>query len=433
MTNVPAAGNPNSQNMEVSSPEVGADRPSVECRGLSYSYGAGHRAALNNIDLQIGQGQIVILTGPSASGKSTLMQLIGGRLAVHEGYLQVLGRTMNGLGPRQLLDVRRKIGFILQSPWLIASLTAAENVAVALRYQALTSSQRQGRVEEVMDMFGLERRGRFRPHQLSGGDLQRLAIARALAHKPKLILADEPTSLLSHESARRIFELIKSVARDEGCTFLIATHDNRIVDVADTIITMYDGRIAKQETPVVAPYDTNQVAGRSTCGTIRVPKCFICYRREDNSDISARIYDRLVAHFGIENVFIDIDAIPPGADFRKFIDDAVARCDVLLAVVGKRWLEAQHVIGPKQGRRRLDDATDFVRIEIQSALARSIPVIPLLVGGAEMPAEHELPDGLGDFVYRNAAEVRSGRDFDHHMERLIRDIKRLVELTHPLK
>jgi tetratricopeptide (TPR) repeat protein len=158
-----------------------------------------------------------------------------------------------------------------------------------------------------------------------------------------------------------------------------------------------------------------------------MPKIFISYRRSDSEHVTGRIYDRLEAHFGRDNVFLDIDTIPFGVDFRQHLDQAVGRCDVLLAVIGEQWLEVRQPEGPRQGQRRLDDPADFVRIEIQSALARGIPVIPILVGRAAMPDVQQLPDGpLRELAYRNAAEVRSGRDFRDHVDRLIRGIERLL-------
>jgi CheY-like chemotaxis protein len=157
-----------------------------------------------------------------------------------------------------------------------------------------------------------------------------------------------------------------------------------------------------------------------------MPRIFLSYRREDSEHVAGRIYDRLEAHFGGENVFMDVAAIPFGVDFREHLDRAVGQCDVLLAVIGERWLDARFVDGPRQGQRRLDDPADFLRIEIQSALARGIPVIPVLVGGARMPVESDLPEGLRGLAYRNATEVRSGRDFRDHVDRLTRGIEEVV-------
>lgn len=157
-----------------------------------------------------------------------------------------------------------------------------------------------------------------------------------------------------------------------------------------------------------------------------MPKIFVSYRRDDSEHITGRIYDRLEPHFGGDNVFMDIDSIPSGVDFREHLDRTVGQCDVLLAVIGEQWLNIGYREGSKEGWR-LDDTTDFVRIEIQSSLTRGIPVIPVLVGRAAMPGEQEMPEGLKGLSYRNAAEVRSGRDFRDHVDRLIRGIEQLFQ------
>lgn len=152
-------------------------------------------------------------------------------------------------------------------------------------------------------------------------------------------------------------------------------------------------------------------------------RIFISYRRDDSGDVTGRIYDRLESRFGRESLFIDVDSIPIGVDFREHLSEAVGRCDVLLAVIGTQWLNAAHQRGARKGRRRLDDPADLVRIEIQSALERRIPVVPVLVGNAAMPLEEELPPELRPLAYRNAAEIRPGRDFRDHVERLVRDLE----------
>lgn len=153
-------------------------------------------------------------------------------------------------------------------------------------------------------------------------------------------------------------------------------------------------------------------------------KLFVSYRRDDTVGLAGRIYDRLAAHFGRDAIFMDVDAIPFGVDFRKYLNDAVGRCDVLLAIIGKDWLSIS-----REGKRRLDDPSDFVRIEIESALQRGIPVIPLLIEPATMPRDNELPEPLQDLAYRNAAEVDPGRDFHSHMDRLIRGVDYLLSVT----
>jgi tetratricopeptide (TPR) repeat protein len=141
---------------------------------------------------------------------------------------------------------------------------------------------------------------------------------------------------------------------------------------------------------------------------------FISYRRDDTADVAGRIYDRLADHFGEASVFKDVDSIPLGADFRKVLSESVGRCAILVALIGREWL----TITDASGRRRLDNPHDFVRIEIEAALQRDIPIIPLLVNGASMPSEETLPPSLQDLAYRNAAALRRDPDFRRDVARL---------------
>jgi hypothetical protein len=152
-----------------------------------------------------------------------------------------------------------------------------------------------------------------------------------------------------------------------------------------------------------------------------MPKIAISYRRTD-SDATGRIFDRLRQRFGKESVFRDIDDIPFGIDFREVVNDALQDTDVLIAIVGPNWSGA----GARESAR-IDDANDFVRIEVETALHRNIPVIPVLIGGVTMPLPDELPDSLRAFSYRNAASIDSGRNFDTDIERLMRSMERLME------
>ncbi|HZM23896.1 MAG TPA: toll/interleukin-1 receptor domain-containing protein [Anaerolineales bacterium] len=147
----------------------------------------------------------------------------------------------------------------------------------------------------------------------------------------------------------------------------------------------------------------------------RSPKIFISYRRADSADVTGRIYDRLIQQFGKSAIFKDVDSIPPGVDFKTHLEKAVGRCKIFLVVIGDRWLDATD----SKRRNRLQDPNDFVRIEIESALSRNILVIPLLVRGAVMPAEKQLPPSLRKLVYRNGISIRSDPDFHGDINRLI--------------
>lgn len=146
---------------------------------------------------------------------------------------------------------------------------------------------------------------------------------------------------------------------------------------------------------------------------------FISYRRADSADVTGRIYDRLLAHFGKESIFKDVDSIPLGVDFRQHLSSAVGDCRVLLAIIGKDWLGTE----TGSAQRRIDDARDFVRIEIESALERSIVVIPVLVQGARMPTDSDLPRSLHSLTYRNSIAVRPDPDFHQDVARLIKSIE----------
>jgi hypothetical protein len=151
-----------------------------------------------------------------------------------------------------------------------------------------------------------------------------------------------------------------------------------------------------------------------------MPRITIFYRRDDTLDITGRIFDRLAAHFGRDAVFRDIDNIPPGADFRKHIDIVLDQSDIILAIVGLRW------IGPRAGQSRLASAADPVRPEIETALRKEKPLVPVLVSRAPMPRPEQLPESLHDFVDRNAVQVDAGQDFDVHIARLIRVMDRIL-------
>ena len=144
-----------------------------------------------------------------------------------------------------------------------------------------------------------------------------------------------------------------------------------------------------------------------------MPKVFVCHRREDTADVAGRIFDRLVMTYGGQQILKDLDSIPLGVDFREYIGRMVGECDVFLAVIGPRWL------GAEGDASRLDSPRDFVRIEIESALAREIPIVPLFVGGASMPSEEDIPESIRPFVYRNGVPVRPDPDFHRDIDRVL--------------
>ncbi|HYL39812.1 MAG TPA: ABC transporter ATP-binding protein [Candidatus Binatus sp.] len=227
----------------------------VETHELSRDYampgGAVH--ALREVTLQVGRGQIVALRGRSGSGKTTFLSLVGALDRPTRGSVAVDGLVVSELPEPELIPFRRRrVGFVFQSFGLIPILSAAENVEVPLRLVRTAPPERDRRVEELLELVGLAGRANHRPHELSGGEQQRVAIARALANRPALLLADEPTGQLDSQTGRGIMALLHEIARSEGATVIVATHDPMLIDLADRIVELADGRVVSDTAPTVA-------------------------------------------------------------------------------------------------------------------------------------------------------------------------------------
>ena len=213
---------------------------------LSHAFGQGdmRRAVLQNISFSIEPGEVVLLTGPSGCGKTTLLTLIGALRTVQQGEVSVLGESLHGAGRRRRQQVRRRIGMIFQGHNLLRCLTAEQNVQMgADLLPDLSYRARRDEARQWLRAVGLEDHMAKVPHDLSGGQKQRVAIARALAANPRLLLADEPTAALDSRTGREVVELLRRLAREQSCAVLMVTHDPRIVDVADRLLQMEDGRL----------------------------------------------------------------------------------------------------------------------------------------------------------------------------------------------
>ncbi len=224
----------------------GVTTPMVETRGLSREFRLGSVVvhALQDADLRVERGELVAVRGRSGSGKTTLLSLIGGLDRPTAGQALVDGESVGDMSADALVELRRRrIGFIFQAFGLLSILSAAENVEVPLRLVGAERSAREDRVRVLLELVGLGDRAAHRPHELSGGEQQRVAIARALANRPDVLLADEPTGQLDSHTGRAIMSLLRAVVRSEGVTALIATHDPMLIDLADRVVELRDGRI----------------------------------------------------------------------------------------------------------------------------------------------------------------------------------------------
>ncbi|WP_017655572.1 DevA family ABC transporter ATP-binding protein [Fortiea contorta] len=222
------------------------DLPVISINNLDHYFGRGQlcKQVLFQINLEINAGEIIIMTGPSGGGKTTLLTLIGGLRSVQEGSLKILNQELRGCQKSQLTKVRNQIGFIFQHHNLLKCLTAYGNVRMSLKlHPEIPQREYRQRAAAILDAVGLGDRLDYYPDKLSGGQKQRVAIARALVAQPKLVLADEPTSSLDSKTGRDVVDIIQRLAQEEGCAVLLVTHDSRILDIADRIIHMEDGRL----------------------------------------------------------------------------------------------------------------------------------------------------------------------------------------------
>ncbi len=233
----------------VSSPDYNQNiyiNPVISAQNINHYFGSGElrKQALFNINLDICPGEIIIMTGPSGSGKTTLLTLMGGLRSAHEGSLKILGQEICGANKKKLQQIRCNIGYIFQAHNLMTFLNAKENVRMSLElHDKFLKTDMDATAVAMLETVGLGSRVNYYPENLSGGQRQRVAIARALVSQPKIVLADEPTAALDKKSGRDVVELMQKLAKEQGCTILLVTHDNRILDIADRIIYMEDGHL----------------------------------------------------------------------------------------------------------------------------------------------------------------------------------------------
>jgi putative ABC transport system ATP-binding protein len=204
--------------------------------------------ALRDVTLEFEKGEFTTVRGPSGSGKTTLLNMIGGLDEPTSGSVEIDGVMITGMKEKNLIDFRlNHIGFVFQAYNLIPVFTAYENVSFIMLLQKCSKKEMKERAEELLTAVGLKQKFDSRPKELSGGEQQRVAVARALASRPKFILADEPTANLDTESAMNLLDMMEKMNREEHVTFIFSTHDQRVIDRARRVITMVDGAIHKDE------------------------------------------------------------------------------------------------------------------------------------------------------------------------------------------
>jgi len=227
--------------------KIQISEPVISIHNLDHYFGQGElkKQILFDISLEINAGEIVLMTGPSGSGKTTLLTLMGGLRSGQSGSLKIMGQEMCNASSDRLVKARRKIGYIFQAHNLHRSLSALQNVQMGLEVHGnLSRSEMRDRATQMLELVGLGQRINYFPDDLSGGQKQRVAIARALVSHPQIVLADEPTAALDSKSGREVVNLMQKLAKEQGCTILLVTHDNRILDIADRIVHMEDGKLA---------------------------------------------------------------------------------------------------------------------------------------------------------------------------------------------
>ena len=241
----------------------------VAVQNLDHYFGNGEarKRAILDVSLTIARGSLTILMGPSGSGKTTVLTLMGCLRDVQHGSVRLLGTELNGATEAQMVSLRRRLGFIFQAHNLHESLTATQNVLMGLQVHGSGDAQKKmAAAHHMLRLLGLGDRLDYLPGNLSGGQKQRVAVARALVSNPEIVFADEPTAALDKESGATVVEMLKALGRERGTTTVMVTHDNRILDRADRIVTLEDGRIVDD----TASRATGRRISGSTVSTIGV-------------------------------------------------------------------------------------------------------------------------------------------------------------------
>ncbi len=384
--------------------------PAIVMRNVSHSYGQGplRRQVLFGVSAEIHAGEIVIVVGPSGSGKTTLLTLAGALRAVQEGNMQVLGKELHGATPATLLRLRKEIGFIFQAHNLLGALTAIENVRTSLTPLHYPAGKARRESSAMLAEVGLADMENRLPAQLSGGQRQRVAIARALVRKPKLVLADEPTASLDGASGREVVEILRQLARRQGCTILLVTHDNRILDIADRILTLEDGKLGSFSQALSAEAGHLLTALAHVPGREGLRQLWSGLSEPDFLDLLQRLRAEVEQFLNV----MDFGEYTPGNQLFETLLDTV-------------FHRTSSVIGASRAVLRIGDA---VKVEIGGGIAAgpnsvSLPVRDrehVVIGAAEFMAK---ADGRAF----TQADERALRDFERPLGLLVEVYRRSVK------
>jgi len=285
--------------------------PVLRVEALNHYYGVGEarNQVLFGNHIEIPAGQLVVMTGPSGAGKTTLLSLIGALRSVQEGRIEVLGRDLSRLGAGDLVKVRRDIGFIFQMHNLFDALSAYENVKMAAQLGDAPTAEIRQRGTGILQRLGLGHRINYKPRFLSGGERQRVAIGRALVNRPRLILADEPTAALDRDATMIVIKLLKQTTVEDGAAVMMVTHDHRIIDSADRLVHMVDGRIMSD----VVLHDALRI-----CEFLRPIELFKTLTPRQLTDVAEKMSKR---HYAAGETIIRTG--DPGEDFFLISDGEV--------------------------------------------------------------------------------------------------------------
>ena len=222
----------------------------VQCQDITkkYNSGRGEMYALRGVSFSVAPAARVVIVGKSGSGKTTLLNCMGGLDQPDSGRVLYGGRDLHSFSPRELsLFLRHEAGFVFQFGNLLSYLSVFENISFPLTLNGMTKPEKKHRTQQLLERIGLSDAGPALPHELSGGEVQRVAVARALAHRPKLLLADEPTASLDSATGRSLIDLMFSMGKENMCTMVLSTHDTEVIDLADQCIRICDGRVQEKE------------------------------------------------------------------------------------------------------------------------------------------------------------------------------------------